>query len=116
MKNKVQDGNSVEWLNNTAAAVVSGELVVVNDVPGIADGDCAIGASVTLHTEGVFTVPKAAPLVIAQCKKLFYDAANAVVTTDEDDGASPLTAFVFVGYAWSSALSAATTIEMNLPL
>ena len=66
MKNFVQPGKTLIWINATAAAVVSGDPVLVGNVLGVATGNIAIGATAVLELEGVFTLPKVSTDNIAQ--------------------------------------------------
>jgi predicted RecA/RadA family phage recombinase len=67
-----------------------------------AQGDIAV-----VQLEGVFTVPKEAPLVIAQGDLLYWDNTNSVFTKTSSGN-------TFAGYAYLAAISAATTVQVNL--
>jgi len=74
---------------------------VFNNVAS-AEGDVAV-----LRIKGVFSLPKEAPLVIAQGAVLYWDDSEGVVTTTSTDNEK-------VGFAFTAAVSAATTIEVEL--
>lgn len=59
-KNYYQDGNTMDWHNGTAKAVVSGQPVVVGAITGIAQHDIAVGSDGVLMMTGVFVLPKVA--------------------------------------------------------
>lgn len=112
-KNGIQNGDSVNY-TVVGSDVVSGQLIVLNDTPGIAVKDAVVGADVELLCEGVFSVPKKAPQAQSQGKNLYYDAVNDEVTTSSNDGGSPLVVFPHVGWVWKAAGSSDTTVEMKL--
>lgn len=73
--NMIQDGR---LLTVTAPAiVVSGQFVKVGSLFGVAQSDAASGADVVIDTGGVYTLPKAAPLVIAAGDPVYWDVADA---------------------------------------
>lgn len=102
MKNFVQPGKSIVV---TASGVIDGgDVVISGGLIGIAQDTVANGQQVVVHLEGVYTLPKATPLVITQGDKLFWNG-TAVTKTSSD---TPL------GYAFLSALSAATFVQVRL--
>ncbi len=56
MKNFVAPGNTITAI--APEAVVSGQLVLVGAMAGVANGDAALGAPVELSVEGVFDLAK----------------------------------------------------------
>jgi len=94
------------WTNATAAAVVSGEVVVVGDMIGVALGDIAIGATGDLAIEEVFLLAKEQPLVIAQGDTLYWDAVNLRI--DKTNTNTP------AGKAFAGAIEAATTVRVKI--
>ena len=109
MKNMVSDGEKMPWLNSTGSAVVSGQLVCLGGIAGVASTDIANGETGTLALEGAFTVPKDSSLVITQGDALYYNGStNKVFKTASTN--------VLVGYAFSSALSADTTVVCVLKM
>lgn len=77
MKNYVQRGDTLDV--TAAAAVASGDVVIVGSIIGIANVDAAIGETFALDVVGVFTLPKTSALAISVGDVLYYDAANKVV-------------------------------------
>jgi predicted RecA/RadA family phage recombinase len=78
----------------TAAAetdIVSGGVVIVGSLIGIATNDADTGESVAVSIEGIYEVPKEAGLAVDQGDKLFWHEGNGVATTT-DTG-------VFLGHA-----------------
>ena len=50
-KNYVQDGTTVEWVNDSGKTVVSGELVVKDNLVGVAHADISQGSTGVLRSE-----------------------------------------------------------------
>ena len=61
-------------------AVASGAGVLVGGIFGVAAHAAANGATVTIATEGVFTLPKATGSAWTSGQRLFWDDTNKVVT------------------------------------
>ena len=78
MKNYVQRGDTLTL--PAPAAIVSGGVVIVGSIIGIANGDAANGAPVDLDVVGVFSLPKVSALAINAGDAVYWDAANSVVT------------------------------------
>ena len=104
--NHVQKGASMPWANDTGSDVVSGEVVEVADIVGVAAGDIADGESGILFTEEVFTLTKEAPLVISQGDIVYFDS-----TAGEIDKTNTNTR---AGKAFADAGSADTTVQVKL--
>lgn len=79
MRNYIMPGEHLTIV--AAALIVSGQLVVVGDIVGVAQGDAAIGESVAIVRRGVFELPKANGQAWTVGAKLYWDATNSVVTT-----------------------------------
>lgn len=105
-KNFVAPGHSV-----TVAApyqVTSGQGAQVGaGIFGVAQADAANGATVVLVLEGIWTLPKEAPLVINLGDRLFWDNTNKRLT-------KTATSNLAVGVATVAAVSAATTVTVRL--
>ena len=79
MKNWIQPGEHITL--PAPAAVVGGAGVLVGGIFGIAQGNAGIGEPVVLVRRGVFTLPKTSAQAWTVGAKVYWDAANAVVTT-----------------------------------
>jgi predicted RecA/RadA family phage recombinase len=77
-KNFIQEGKILDY--TAAADVASGQFVLVGAIGAVAITDIANGATGPVQVVGVFSVPKAAGAV-TQGAKLYWDAANSVLTT-----------------------------------
>jgi predicted RecA/RadA family phage recombinase len=105
MKNFVQPG---DVLTHVAAAVIaSGDVVVLTAGIGIACKDAAIGESVEIAVEGVFSLPKKAALVLAQGAKVYWDATPGEITATALDG-------VICGYVAKAALAGDAKVDVKL--
>lgn len=89
------------------AAVSSGELVKVGSIFGVAITDAANGASVAIQTDGVHSLPKAAPLAISAGDALYWDVADEELNKTAADN-------WFIGVAAEAAAEAATTVNIRL--
>jgi predicted RecA/RadA family phage recombinase len=105
--NFVEHGDTADYTNATAAAIVSGQLVVFGKRAGIAIKDIPIGATESLTIEGVFNVPKDNTQAFAQGDLLYWNAATSKLTTT-------VATNVLVGYAHQSALLAATSACLKI--
>lgn len=77
MKNHVQPGNNLTL--PAPADVLSGELVVIGSIFGVAAGDALSGEPVDLVTGEVFDLPKVSALAIAVGDKVYFDSATKLV-------------------------------------
>ena len=77
MRNYIQPGNTLTL--TAPAEIVSGGVVIVGSIIGVANGDAANGAPVDVDTVGVFRLPKTSALAIAAGDAVYWDAANGVV-------------------------------------
>lgn len=84
----IHDGKSIDY--TPGADVSAGDVVVQNDLVGIAKLDIASGALGALAVTGVFDLPKATGVgeAIAAGAKVYWDAGNTVATTDPAAGAN----------------------------
>lgn len=79
MKNYIQPGENLTL--TMAAAVTSGEGVLVGSIFGVAQGDAAIGEAVVLVRRGVFSLPKVSAQAWTAGAPVYWDDTNGVVTT-----------------------------------
>lgn len=106
MKNFVQRGKVLDFVNGTGAAILSGALVIAGALFGIAVTDIAVGETGAVNLEGVYELPKAAG-AITQGAKVYWDAtAGNVVTTASGN--------TLIGYAFEAAASGATVVRVLL--
>ena len=77
MRNFVQPGDTLTL--TAPAEIVSGGVVIVGSIIGVANGNAANGAPVDVDTVGVFTLPKVAALAIAAGDVIYWDPAAKLV-------------------------------------
>ena len=108
MKNYVQHG---EYIEITAGAdIVSGEIVQVGDLHGVAVTDIANGAKGNICTEGVFRLDKATGAAGDACTlggKVYFKSKKA---SGDSSGTK------MIGYALEVANQAATTVLVRLAI
>lgn len=107
MKNYVQPGNTLTI--PATADVVGGQILAVGALVGIVAGDAATGDDLDLVTEGVFTLPKVSAQAIGIGAVVYLDAANDVVTTDDEEGGNPR-----VGVAVTAAANPSPSVNVNV--
>ena len=99
----IHDGRSID--HTPASAVTAGDVVVQDNLIGIAKLDIAADALGALAVTGVFDVPKAAG-DMAVGAALYWDAADGQVNTDPTNP--------FFGFAIAAAADADTTVRALL--
>ena len=84
----MHDGKSIDY--TPGADVTAGDVVVQNDLVGVAKLDIASGVLGALSVTGVFDLPKTAGVgeAIAAGKKVYWDVADGVAKTDSEAGAN----------------------------
>ena len=78
-------GESINYINTTEKAIEGGDVVSLGTRVGIAGTNIPVGATGSLHTVGVFEMPKAASVVIAQGAAVYFNTENGYVTTTDTD-------------------------------
>lgn len=105
-KNFVQDGKTVEWVNGTGKTVLSGELVVQDNLTGVAHADIPDGTAGVLHTAGVFSLPKETE-ALTQGKLAYFKADTATLTATKSGN-------TLVGTVWCNAETSDATVCVRL--
>jgi predicted RecA/RadA family phage recombinase len=107
VKNYIQEGESVNYVVPNATTIASGDVVAVGaNLTGVAVTGGVAGDTIVVNLCGVYELPKDAPLVIDQGDRLFWNASNKEITKTITDRP--------IGVAWAGALSADTTVLVNL--
>lgn len=111
--NFVQDGDVINWTNGTGSAVVAGQVVAIGQILAVALVAIAAGATGSVKTRGVFTVPKVTDAVIAAGESLTWDASAAKF---DDNAATPASGDITgaAAYAVEAAGNGATTLKVML--
>lgn len=73
-KNYVQEGVTIDY-TNAGSAILSGAVVVIGSLIGIALTDIANGETGSVMLKGVFDVPKVDAAVIAVGEEVLYDSS-----------------------------------------
>ncbi len=92
-----------------AASAVSGELIKVGDLAGVALQSGGIGATIEVAIDEVFAVAKFADDNIAQGAQVYLDATNKRVTLAAAAGAN-----IPAGKATRAAAATTTVVEVKL--
>ncbi|MBZ6390649.1 MAG: DUF2190 family protein [Pantoea dispersa] len=106
--NYQQDGKTLDYQNTGAKDILSGEVVVVGGLAGVAHDDIPAGSWGVLHTAGVFILPKAAEAITAG-QKLYIADGKLTVEAGEAAAANPL-----AGTAWAGAEADAGEVAVRL--
>lgn len=109
--NYVQPGEVIDF--TAGAATVSGQVVRIGQVLGVALQAVANGAVGPAQITGVFTVPKVSAAVIAQGESLVWDASAAAF---DDNLATPASGDVSgpPAVAFEAAGNGVTSIKVKL--
>ena len=83
MKNFIQPGNTVTVTLTAAAS--SGDVVIVNNLVGIAATDGANGDDIEIQVTGVFELPKTSANTPGQFALAYWDTSAGEVTTTSTD-------------------------------
>ena len=105
----IQDGKSVDY--TPGSDVTAGDVVVQNDLVGIAKVDIAAGVLGALAVDGVFEMPKTAGVgeAIAAGSKVYWDVADGVAKTDDESSANK-----YLGKTVAAATDDDTTVTVRL--
>ncbi len=108
-KNYIKPGDVIDYTNSTAAAILSGDPVVIgNQQMGIALVDIAISATGSVAKEGIFSLAKNTAQAVVQGQKLWWDATAKKVIN------APAINAYFIGYADKAELTATATVYVDL--
>jgi predicted RecA/RadA family phage recombinase len=107
MKNFVQKGNVVT-VAAPSGGVVSGEMVLIGSLFGVAATTQAEGSPVELALTGVFDLPKVTG-AISVGAPIYFDVSADKVDDTHDTGTN-----LRVGIAVEAALEAAATVRVRL--
>ncbi|OCH31831.1 recombinase RecA [Aliivibrio fischeri] len=101
-KNFVQDGDTITFV--AAAAVSSGEAVVIGDMVAVSINDVSSGEEGVGHTTGVWSLPKASATTIEQGTTVYLK--DGEVSTD--------TTGTYAGKAWEAGINGHLEIAVKL--
>lgn len=89
------------------SAVLSGQLIVVGQIVGVAAGNAASGDPLDLAVEGVFRLPKVAALAIAIGDLVYQDSETGLINKTASGNRK-------VGYATAVAANPSATVDVRL--
>ncbi len=84
MRNFIQDGETIVYENadvTGAAAISSGDLVIIGSLAGVAVVDIAVGGSGAVKINGVFKLPKTSAQAWTQGAPIYWDTSPGEATT-----------------------------------
>ncbi|MDR2448710.1 MAG: DUF2190 family protein [Prevotellaceae bacterium] len=105
MKNFIEDGKVLKY-KVTGTAVKSGDVVIVGKLVGVAVTDGAVGDTIAVAIDGVYSLPKASGAL--------SQGAAAYVIADDGTITSTATSNIFAGYVWKAAASGDATVDVKL--
>ncbi len=103
----VQQGEQIDY--TPSADVAAGDVVVQEDLVGIARSAIPAGTPGSLAVAGVFDVVKASATEFTAGAKVYWDATNKLAVTTDGGGANKL-----VGKAVRAAGAGVTTVRVRL--
>jgi predicted RecA/RadA family phage recombinase len=108
--NFIQPGHVIQ--HSPAAAVSSGDVVVIGNILGVALSDIAASASGQVQITGVFSCPKASAAVIKAGETLTWDVSAVAF---DDNAATPATGDVTgaAAIAFADAGAGTTTLAVK---
>lgn len=116
MKNLIEDGKTINIV--AEKAIEAGELVVLNELVGVAVVGGQLGGLITLQVEGVFELPKAAGK-IEQGQRVFVDTSgeSPVVKVSASEPTNPdadPAAELSAGIAWEESDGETIAVKINI--
>lgn len=106
MKNYIQPGKSID-ITVPSGGTISGKIIVIGSLIGVASVTAAEGAVAAIQTEGVFALDKVSALAIAVGDKLYFDAATKLVNKTSSGN-------TLVGIAVAVAANPSDTVDTKL--
>ena len=105
MKNQVQSGNNITV--TAAADAISGDVVKIGNLIGVAATDAAIGDSLDLVTVGVFDLPKVAADTIAVGDAAYWRSSDGLITSTASGNSK-------IGIATTDAANPSGSVNVRL--
>jgi len=105
MKNFVSNGATMN-ATTPAGGIVSGDLLIVGQVAGVAVHSAPEGEIVVLNTEKVYELPKGTA-AIGQGAKVYWSAADKTVVATASGN-------TYIGTAWEPAEATAPVVLVKL--
>jgi predicted RecA/RadA family phage recombinase len=106
MKNFIKGGHVLNYTNSTGDTILSGALLIIGALIGIAVANIAPTEVGAVNLKGVYEVPKAAGAITIGAK-LYWDATNKNLTTTATNN-------TYAGIAYLGAAAGETTVQLLL--
>ena len=105
MRNYIQKGDNVTF--PAPSAYLSGDVVVIGDIVGIAAGDAPEDEPLDVVTRGVFRLDKVGANSFSIGDKIYWDATSKLATSVESGN-------VHIGTCTKIAVSGSASVETKL--
>ena len=105
--NHFQPGKVLDWINGSGKDVISGELVMIGTLAGVALVDIPNNATGSVQIEEVFILPKTASEAITAGAVVYMDADTKEITATSTDNTR-------VGVAAYAAAASDATVKVKL--
>ncbi|MBB4120208.1 DUF2190 family protein [Martelella radicis] len=103
--NYVQAGDTLTI--PAGADYLSGDVVIENEIIGVALGDAVTGNPVDVRTTGVFDVPKVGANAFAVGDPVYFDSDTSLATSTATDNTK-------IGVAVAAAAASTATVNVRL--
>lgn len=110
MKNMIQPGQTMDFVNSTESPIAGGSLLFFGadqDMAAVASTTVPPGGSGSARVEGVFRLPKDSAAV-GQGDALYATASTGILSATAAAGA------VYVGRAWEAAAADAAAVAVRI--
>lgn len=107
MMNKIQQGNVLKYANNGTSEVLSGQLLKIGELFGVASVDIPVGGSGAVVLAGVYEIPCTLTADVAQGAKLYFKESDGTVTDTAEGNA-------FCGICFEKAQKASTAVALKI--
>jgi predicted RecA/RadA family phage recombinase len=105
MKNLIQKGKVIDYTIPAETTIVSGSLVEIGAVVGVAISGGVAGEQIAVSLSGVYEVEKVSG-VVSQGQKLYSNGSGKATTTVSTNK--------FLGWAFAAEISGAATVKVKL--
>ena len=116
MRNSVQDGKSIGYVNPGGTAIPGGSLLRIVDLIGVPFANINPGAWGNVSVEGVYRLPKTQAENIAQGTRLFVHFDTGLLTAEPtwEDPDEEVHSNWPAGIAWEASPSGASTVAVKI--
>lgn len=108
MKNYIQKGEIIDFINTSGTDIQSGDVVIQNSIIGVAETLIAAGTSGAVVIMGVVQLALIASLAVTAGDKVYWNVSSKVVTKTTSD--------VLIGFAVTTQAANDPTVNVKLNL